>query len=48
MIYPQADPVTPFRNAKQVADQLGESAVLIEQSGYGVRRPIFYNETQLF
>ncbi|KAL1702331.1 TAP-like protein-domain-containing protein [Schizophyllum commune] len=31
----QADPVTPFRNAKQVADQLGESAVLIEQSGYG-------------
>ncbi|KAL1688662.1 Alpha/Beta hydrolase protein [Schizophyllum commune] len=31
----QADPVTPFKNAKQVADQLGESAVLIEQSGYG-------------
>ncbi|KAI5894742.1 alpha/beta-hydrolase [Schizophyllum commune H4-8] len=31
----QADPVTPFKNAKQIADQLGDSAVLIEQSGYG-------------
>ncbi|TRM60751.1 TAP-like protein-domain-containing protein [Schizophyllum amplum] len=31
----QADPVTPFKNAKQISDQLGDSAVLIEQSGYG-------------
>ncbi|KAL1686582.1 Alpha/Beta hydrolase protein [Schizophyllum commune] len=31
----QADPVTPLKNAKQIADQLGDSAVLIEQSGYG-------------
>ncbi|KAI5830337.1 alpha/beta-hydrolase [Schizophyllum commune Tattone D] len=31
----QADPVTPFKNAKQIADQLGDSAVLIEQGGYG-------------
>ena len=31
----QADPVTPFKNAKQIADQLGDRAVLIEQSGYG-------------
>ncbi|CUA76350.1 Putative hydrolase Mb2247c [Rhizoctonia solani] len=30
-----ADPVTPYKNAKWVADTLGCSAVLIEQAGYG-------------
>ncbi|CUA77042.1 similar to GF20795 [Rhizoctonia solani] len=30
-----ADPVTPYKNAKWVADTLGCSAVLIEQGGYG-------------
>ncbi|CAE6506642.1 unnamed protein product [Rhizoctonia solani] len=30
-----ADPVTPYMNAKWVADTLGSSAVLIEQGGYG-------------
>ena len=34
-LHVKADPVTPFKNAKQIADQLGDSAVLIEQSGYG-------------
>ncbi|KAG8774828.1 hypothetical protein FRC12_001795 [Ceratobasidium sp. 428] len=31
----EADPVTPYINAKHVADALGESAVLIEQDDYG-------------
>ncbi|CAE7062703.1 unnamed protein product [Rhizoctonia solani] len=30
-----ADPATPYANAKWVADTLGDSAVLIEQGGYG-------------
>ncbi|KAG9085836.1 hypothetical protein FRC06_003432 [Ceratobasidium sp. 370] len=38
----EADPITPFKNAKRVADALGESAVLIEQDDYGVSvTPIF-------
>ncbi|KAL1745844.1 Alpha/Beta hydrolase protein [Schizophyllum fasciatum] len=40
----QADPVTPFKNAKQIADQLGDSAVLIEQSGYGHASVAEYSE----
>ncbi|KAL1745843.1 Alpha/Beta hydrolase protein [Schizophyllum fasciatum] len=40
----QADPVTPFKNAKQIADQLGDSAVLIEQSGYGHASIAEYSE----
>ncbi|KAG8717828.1 hypothetical protein FRC08_006557 [Ceratobasidium sp. 394] len=31
----EADPITPYKNAKSVADALGESAVLIEQDDYG-------------
>ncbi|KAG8720004.1 hypothetical protein FRC09_010255 [Ceratobasidium sp. 395] len=31
----EADPVTPYINAKHVTDALGESAVLIEQDDYG-------------
>ncbi|CEL58766.1 Putative hydrolase Mb2247c OS=Mycobacterium bovis (strain ATCC BAA-935 / AF2122/97) GN=Mb2247c PE=3 SV=1 [Rhizoctonia solani AG-1 IB] len=31
----EADPVTPYINAKSVADALGSSAVVIEQGGYG-------------
>ncbi|KAG8701909.1 hypothetical protein FRC09_005064, partial [Ceratobasidium sp. 395] len=31
----EADPVTPFRSAKAVADALGDSAILIEQDDYG-------------
>ncbi|KAF8754549.1 TAP-like protein [Rhizoctonia solani] len=31
----EADPVTPYLNAKSVADAFGGSAVLIEQAGYG-------------
>ncbi|KAG8744376.1 hypothetical protein FRC10_010263 [Ceratobasidium sp. 414] len=31
----EADPITPFRSAKAVADALGESAVLVEQDDYG-------------
>jgi hypothetical protein len=31
----QADPATPFANAKTVAEALGDSAVLLEQEGYG-------------
>ncbi|KAG9081141.1 hypothetical protein FRC06_005798, partial [Ceratobasidium sp. 370] len=31
----EADPITPFKNAKSVADALGESAVLIEQDDHG-------------
>jgi hypothetical protein len=33
----EADPITPFVSAKNVADALGDSAVLIEQDDYGVR-----------
>ncbi|ELU42305.1 TAP-like domain-containing protein [Rhizoctonia solani AG-1 IA] len=32
----EADPVTPYVNAKSVADSFGSSAVLIKQAGYGV------------
>ncbi|KAG8698244.1 hypothetical protein FRC09_007334 [Ceratobasidium sp. 395] len=31
----EADPITPFRSAKSVADALGDSAVLVEQDDYG-------------
>ncbi|KAL5634901.1 hypothetical protein ACGC1H_002804 [Rhizoctonia solani] len=31
----EADPVTPYKSAKKVADALGESAILIEQDDYG-------------
>ncbi|KAG9092827.1 hypothetical protein FS749_015411 [Ceratobasidium sp. UAMH 11750] len=31
----EADPITPFRSAKAVADALGESAILVEQDDYG-------------
>lgn len=31
----EADPATPFRSAKLVADQLGDSAILVEQDDYG-------------
>ncbi|QRW06145.1 Abhydrolase domain-containing protein [Ceratobasidium sp. AG-Ba] len=31
----EADPVTPYRSAKSVADALGDSAVLVEQDDYG-------------
>ncbi|KAG9122809.1 hypothetical protein FRC07_000645 [Ceratobasidium sp. 392] len=31
----EADPVTPFINAKYVADALGDSAILIQQDDYG-------------
>ncbi|KAH7344213.1 Alpha/Beta hydrolase protein [Rhizoctonia solani] len=31
----EADPVTPFISAKNVADALGDSAILIEQDDYG-------------
>ncbi|KAG8687540.1 hypothetical protein FRC11_007064, partial [Ceratobasidium sp. 423] len=31
----EADPITPFLGAKNVADALGDSAVLIEQDDYG-------------
>ncbi|KAG9092623.1 hypothetical protein FRC06_011854 [Ceratobasidium sp. 370] len=31
----KADPITPFRAAKVVADALGGSATLVEQDGYG-------------
>ncbi|KAG9124180.1 hypothetical protein FRC07_012565 [Ceratobasidium sp. 392] len=31
----EADPVTPFRSAKAVADALGDSAILVEQDDYG-------------
>ncbi|GAB1520528.1 hypothetical protein RhiTH_003606 [Rhizoctonia solani] len=31
----EADPVTPYVNAKSVADSFGSSAVLIKQAGYG-------------
>ncbi|KAG8721739.1 hypothetical protein FRC08_010620 [Ceratobasidium sp. 394] len=31
----EADPITPFKSAKSVADALGNSAVLIEQDDYG-------------
>lgn len=33
----KADPITPFKDAKSVADMLGDSAILIEQDGFGVR-----------
>ncbi|CAE6427837.1 unnamed protein product [Rhizoctonia solani] len=31
----QADPITPYINAKSVADALGDSAVLVEQDDFG-------------
>ncbi|QRV77191.1 Abhydrolase domain-containing protein [Ceratobasidium sp. AG-Ba] len=31
----EADPVTPYRSARSVADALGDSAVLVEQDDYG-------------
>ncbi|QRV92028.1 Abhydrolase domain-containing protein [Ceratobasidium sp. AG-Ba] len=31
----EADPVTPYRSAKSVADALGDSAILVEQDDYG-------------
>ncbi|CAE7050036.1 unnamed protein product [Rhizoctonia solani] len=31
----EADPVTPYKSAKKVADALGDSAILIEQDDYG-------------
>ncbi|KAG9086976.1 hypothetical protein FRC06_002791, partial [Ceratobasidium sp. 370] len=31
----EADPITPFRSAKAVADALGDSATLVEQDDYG-------------
>ncbi|QRV92027.1 Abhydrolase domain-containing protein [Ceratobasidium sp. AG-Ba] len=31
----EADPITPFRSAKSVADALGDSAILVEQDDYG-------------
>jgi hypothetical protein len=30
------DPATPFKDAKGVADMLGDSATLVQQNGYGV------------
>ena len=37
----KADPITPFRNAKVVADLLGDSAQLAQQDGFGVRTYTF-------
>ncbi|GJJ10321.1 hypothetical protein Clacol_004547 [Clathrus columnatus] len=36
----KADPVTPFQNAQNVANSLGESARLIQQDGFG--RSVYY------